>query len=115
MATFVTPGILKQVERRRELERQRQEELKQKAVEQKTALEKVGSFKIAKQVGENEAIFGTVTTQDVADIIKGATEMEVDRRGITIPDIGSLGTYQAEIKLHSDVVSKVNIEVVASE
>lgn len=115
LATFVTPGILKQVERRRELERQRQEELKQKAVEQKAALEAVGSFKIAKQVGENEAIFGTVTTQDVADIIKGATEMEVDRRGITIPDIGSLGTYEAEIKLHSDVISKVNIEVVASE
>ncbi len=115
LATFVTPGILKQVERRRELERQRQEELKQKAVEQKAALEKVGSFKIAKQVGENNAIFGTVTTQDVADIIKGGTEMEVDRRGITIADIGSLGTYEAEIKLHSDVTAKVNVEVVATE
>ncbi len=115
LATFVTPGILKQVERRKELERQRQEELKQKAVEQKTALENVGSFKIAKQVGENNSIFGTVTTQDVADIIQGTTEMEVDRRGITIPDIGSLGTYQAEIKLYSDVTAKVNFEVVASE
>lgn len=115
LATFVTPGILKQVERKRELERQRQEELKQQAVEQKAALEKVGSFKIAKQVGENDAIFGTVTTQDVADVIQGSTEMEVDRRGITIPDIGSLGTYEAEIKLYSDVIAKVNFEVVASE
>ncbi|MEM9924779.1 MAG: 50S ribosomal protein L9 [Cyanobacteria bacterium P01_D01_bin.50] len=115
LATFVTPGILKQVERRRELERQRQEELKQKAIEQKAAFEKIGSFKIAKQVGENEAIFGTVTSQDVADVIQGATEIEVDRRGITIPDIGSLGTYEAEIKLHSDVSAKVNIEVVANE
>ncbi|NJM20805.1 MAG: 50S ribosomal protein L9 [Richelia sp. RM2_1_2] len=115
LATFVTPGILKQVERRRELERQRQEELKQKAIQQKTALENVGSFKIAKQVGENQAIFGTVTSQDVVDIIQGATEMEIDRRGITIPDIGSLGTYQAEIKLHSDVTAKVKIEVVANE
>ncbi len=115
LATFVTPGILKQVERRRELERQRQEELRQKAVEQKAALENVGSFKIAKQVGENQAIFGTVTTQDVADIIQGSTEIELDRRGITIPDISSLGTYQAEIKLHSDISAKVSIEVVANE
>lgn len=115
LATFVTPGILKQVERRRELERQRQEELKQKAIEQKAALENVGSFKIAKQVGENEAIFGTVTTQDVADIIQGSTEIELDRRGITIPDISSLGTYQAEIKLHSDISATVNIEVVGNE
>ena len=115
LATFVTPGILKQVERRRELERQRQEELKQQALEQKAALEKVGSLKIAKQVGENNAIFGTVTSQDVADIIQGSTEMEVDKRGITIPDISSLGTFEAEIKLHSDVSATVNIEVVASE
>ncbi|NWF60266.1 MAG: 50S ribosomal protein L9 [Fischerella sp.] len=114
MATFATPGILKQVERRRELERQRQLELKQQAQEQKAALEKAGSFSIAKQVGEKEAIFGTVTTQDVADAIQQTTGLEVDRRGITIPDISRLGTYEAEIKLHSEVTAKVNIEVVAS-
>ncbi len=114
LATNVTPGILKQVERRRELERQRQLELKQQAQEQKAALEKVGSFQIAKQVGEKEAIFGTVTTQEVADVIQQTTNMEVDRRGITIPDISKLGTYEAEIKLHSEVTAKVSIQVVAS-
>ncbi|WP_017654614.1 50S ribosomal protein L9 [Fortiea contorta] len=114
LATHATPGILKQVERRREQERQRQLELRQQALEQKAALEQVSSLKIAKQVGENEAIFGTVTSQDVADAIKAATSQEVDRRGITIPDINHLGTYKAEIKLHSDVTAEVNIEVVAS-
>jgi large subunit ribosomal protein L9 len=114
LATRATPGILKQVERRREKERQRQLELQQQALEQKAALEKVGSLKIAQRVGENEAIFGTVTTQDVADAIKAATSQEVDRRGITIPDISKLGTYKAEIKLHSDVTAQLDIEVVAS-
>ncbi|MDJ0732732.1 MAG: 50S ribosomal protein L9 [Nostocaceae cyanobacterium] len=114
LAIPATPGILKQVERRREIERQRQLELKQQALEQQAALEKVGSLKIAKQAGEGESIFGTVTTQDVADVIQGSTGMEVDRRGITIPDIGKLGTYEAEIKLHSEVTAKVSIEVVAS-
>ncbi len=114
LAIPATPAILKQVERRREQERQRQLELKQQALEQKTTLEGAGSFKIAKQAGEGEAIFGTVTTQDVADVIHGAINMEVDRRGITIPDISGLGTYEAEIKLHSEVTAKVNIEVVAS-
>ncbi|MFN7659215.1 MAG: 50S ribosomal protein L9, partial [Dolichospermum sp.] len=93
LADRATPGILKQVERKREKERQRQLELKQQATEQKAALEKVGSLKIAKQVGENEAIFGTVTTQDVADAILKAANLEIDRRGITIPDISQLGTY----------------------
>ncbi|MEO0971079.1 MAG: 50S ribosomal L9 C-terminal domain-containing protein, partial [Cyanobacteria bacterium J06639_18] len=41
-------------------------------------------------------------------------QLEVDRRGITIPDIGNIGTYEAEIKLHSEVTAKINIEVVPS-
>jgi large subunit ribosomal protein L9 len=114
LAIPATPGILKQVERRREKERQRQLELKQQALEQKATLEKAGAFKIAKQAGEAQAIFGTVTTQDIADVIHSTIAMEVDKRGITIPDIGSLGTYEAEIKLHSEVIAKVSIEVVAS-
>ena len=80
LATNATPGILKQVERRREQERQRQLELRQQALEQKESLEKVGSLTIAKPLGENEAIFGTITTQDVVDAIKAATGQEVDRR-----------------------------------
>jgi len=114
LADRATPGILKQVERKREKERQRQLELKQQATEQKAALEKVGNLKIAKQVGENEAIFGTVTTQDVADAILKAANLEIDRRGITIPDISQLGTYKAEIKLHSEVTAEINIEVVSN-
>ena len=114
LATNAPPGILKQVERRREQERQRQLELKQQALEQKAALEKVSSFQIAKQVGEADAIFGTVTSSEVADVIQQITGLEVDRRGITLPDIGEIGTYEADIKLYSDVTAKVNIQVVSS-
>lgn len=114
LATQATPGILKQVERRRELERQKQLDLKQQAQEQKATIEKAVSFNIAKQVGEGDAIFGTVTTQEVADVIQQITGLEVDRRGITLPDISRLGTYEAEVKLFTDVTAKVNIEVVAN-
>ncbi len=113
-ATHATPGILKQVERRREQERQRQLELKQQALEQKEALEKIGTLKIAKQVGENDAIFGTVTTQDIAEAIQAIISQEIDRRGITIPDINHLGTYKAEVKLHADVAAQIEFQVVPS-
>lgn len=114
LASHVTPGLLKQVERRREIERQRQLELKQQAEGQKTTLENISAYSIAMQVGENEAIFGKVTNQDIADAVKAATGVEVDRRSIEFPDINHLGTYQASIKLHTDVVAKINIQVVAS-
>lgn len=111
----VTPGLLKQVERRREIERQRLAEEKHKADEIKAILQQSKHFTIAKQVGENEAIFGTVTAQDVADVIQGATGQVLDRRGITVPEINKLGTYKAEIKLHPEVTATVEIEVVPNE
>ncbi len=114
LAVRTNPGILKQVERRRELERQRLAELRQQAIDLKVALETIGTYRIAKQVGENEAIFGTVTNQDVADAIQEATKQEVDRRGITVPDVGKLGTYKVDIKLHPEVSATVQIEVVAA-
>lgn len=111
---IATPGILRQVERRREQERQRLLEEKQQAEARKTALETVGRFIIQKQVGENEAIFGTVTAQEVAEAIQAATNQEVDRRGITLPDIGKLGFYKADIKLHPDVTATVEIQVTSN-
>ena len=114
LAVNTTPGILRQVERRRELERQRLLEEKQQAETRKKALETVGRYTIAKQAGEKEAIFGTVTAQDVADAIQQATNQEIDRRGITLPEIHKLGAYKADIKLHSEVTATVEIEVVPS-
>ncbi|MGE5659025.1 MAG: 50S ribosomal protein L9 [Actinomycetota bacterium] len=114
LAVHTTPGILKQVERRREEERQRQLELKQQAETRKQALEAAGNFIIAKQVGENNAIFGTVTSQDLAELILNTTGQEVDRRGITLPEIRKLGSYKAEIKLHTDVTAEVEVQVIAS-
>ncbi len=113
LAVNTTPGILKQVERRREAERQRLAELKVEAEAQKAALEKATSLIISKQEGENEAIFGTVTNQEVAELIQSATSIEIDRRTISVPDIHKLGTYRVDIKLHPEVSATVEIRVVA--
>jgi len=112
VAVHATVGILKQVERRREKERQRQLELKQQAQELKTALENVGSLTIAKQVGEGDAIFGTVTDREVAALVQQTIGQEIDRRGITLPDISKTGTYNADIKLHPEVTATVEVQVV---
>lgn len=110
-ATFATPAILKQVERRREKERQRLLELKEEATTIKAAIEAIDYYTIHKQIGEGDAIFGTITDPEVAEAIQQATGKEVDRRGISIPDIRKTGIYKAEIKLHPDVTATVNIQV----
>ncbi len=110
-AVRATPGIIKMVEQRKEKERLRLLEIKREAEARKTALATVGRLTIKKQAGEEKAIFGTVTAQDVADTIQEKAGQEVDKRDITIPDIRKLGNYQVEVKLHPEVVAMVEIEV----
>ncbi|XTZ12228.1 MAG: 50S ribosomal protein L9, partial [cyanobacterium endosymbiont of Rhopalodia inflata] len=73
LGVIATSGILRQVEQRKEKERQRLLAEKQAAEAHKTALATIGRFTIRKQVGEGQAIFGTVTTQEVAEAIQAVT------------------------------------------
>ena len=111
MATVATPGIIRQVEQRRAKERQKILAIRKEAESQKTALQTVGRFTIRKQVGEKDAIFGTVTSQEVSDLIKENAGLEIDKRGITLPEISKIGFYQAEIKLHPEVTATIEIQV----
>jgi large subunit ribosomal protein L9 len=111
LGVLATPGILRQVEQRKEKERQRLIAIKAEALARQQALETIGRFVIRKQVGEGDAIFGTVTPQEVADLIQAATTQEVDRRGITLPDISQTGFYKASVKLHPEVTAEIEIQV----
>lgn len=113
LAMPVTPGVLKQVEYRRAKQAERLADLKQEMETQKRDLETVGGFVVRKQVGENEAIFGTVTNGDVAEAILAATKLEVDRRDIIVPEIHMLGSYKVQIKLHPEVEAEVEVQVAA--
>ena len=64
------------------------------------------------QVGEEDKIFGSVTTQMIADALK-EKGCEVDKRKIEIEEaIKALGIYSVGIKLHSNVETKIKVWVV---
>jgi large subunit ribosomal protein L9 len=68
---------------------------------------------IAKKVGENDALYGSVTSQEIADVLK-AQGVEVDRRKIQLHEpIKALGTHSVPIKIHRQVVAQVSVHVVA--
>jgi large subunit ribosomal protein L9 len=106
-----TPGILKQVERRKAKEAERLAQIKKEAEDRKKALETVGRFKIAKPLGEGDAIFGTVTDREMAEIIQASTGQDIDRRGITMPEINKLGIYKVQVKVHAEVTAEVEVHV----
>ena len=110
-----TPGVMKQMERRRAEEVKRLAELKLQAEEQKATLLKVGTLTIAQKAGEEDTLFGSVTAADIAAALQTASGLEIDRRSLTSPEIRKLGTYTAELKLHPEVLLEVTVEVVAED
>lgn len=71
------------------------------------------SLTISKPVGEEDKIFGTVTTQELSAAFTAAG-YELDRKLITIlDDIKRVGVYKGSVKLHPEVTAQFNIWVVA--
>lgn len=108
---FATAGVLRQVEQRRAKDAERLAAILEEAKSRKTALQTINNFVIRKQLGEDQAIFGTVTTQDVVEVIKANAGLDVERQAIELPEIKKIGTYKAQIKLHAEVTAEVSIEV----
>ncbi len=76
-----------------------------------TELEKV-SVTIPVQVGEEDKIFGSVTTQMIADALK-EKDFDIDKRKIEIEEsIKTLGIYNVNIKIHSKVSVSIKVWVV---
>jgi large subunit ribosomal protein L9 len=78
--------------------------------------EKLAAIVITVPVKANEdgKIFGTVTTQQIADALK-AQEIEVDKKVITVEPIKQVGEYEATARLHREVKATIKINVVAEK
>lgn len=77
----------------------------------KSELERV-SCTASVQVGEEDKVFGAVTSQDIADLLseKG---YEIDKRKIILHEpIKALGIYDIPVKLHSNVEATIKLWVV---
>ena len=71
------------------------------------------SVTVTKQVGEDEKIFGSVTTQELEALLQ-AEGLNVSKKDITIlEDIKKVGVYTAQVKLHTEVLAKFKVWVVA--
>jgi large subunit ribosomal protein L9 len=68
---------------------------------------------IARRVGENNTMYGSVTSADIAQALS-AKGFEVEKRKIHLPDaIKSLGEHTVAVKIHRDVNADVKVKVVA--
>ncbi len=70
---------------------------------------------IPQQAGDDGRLFGSVTTQDIADAIRDARGIKVDRRKIHLDEpIRHTGTYMVVVEVVDDVTATVKTMVVAA-
>jgi large subunit ribosomal protein L9 len=71
------------------------------------------SVTVTKQVGEDEKIFGSVTTGELEELLT-AEGLKISRKDITLlEDVKKVGVYSAQVKLTSGVTAKFKVWVVA--
>lgn len=77
----------------------------------KAKLERI-SCSIARKVGEQDKLFGSVTTQDIEKALKGEG-FEIDKKDILLEEpIKALGVYHVPVRVFNDVVASTKVWVV---
>ncbi|MBG6183673.1 large subunit ribosomal protein L9 [Arthrobacter sp. CAN_A6] len=70
--------------------------------------------KLTVKAGDSGRLFGTVKADDVAKAVEAAGLGRIDKRKVELPaHIKSVGSYQANVRLHEDVAAVIDLDVVA--
>jgi large subunit ribosomal protein L9 len=111
LALLVNDNNKRQIDRERKLAEVRDTEEKGAAEAIAARLTQL-EVEIPRRVGENDTLYGSVTSQDVAQALKDKG-FDIDKRKIALPDpIKALGETTVAVKIHRDVTAQVKVKVV---
>lgn len=114
LAVPATDANRKIVEQERQAHLRKEAKVKTEAEDLSKLLTGV-SVTIAQKAGEQDQLFGSVTSKDVADAL-AAKNFTIDRRKIQLDEpIKQLGEFKVPVKLHKDVTAEVTVSVVKEE
>ena len=111
LALAVTEANKRQIDRERKVAeaRETEERAAAEAVAQRLAQLEI---EIGRRVGENETLYGSVTSADIAHAL-AAKGFEIDKKKIQLPDpLKALGETMVPVRIHRDVTAQVKVRVV---
>ena len=111
LALAVTNANKRQIERERKVADVRETEEKQQAeaVAQRLAMTDI---EIARRVGENNTLYGSVTSADIASALE-AKGFQIEKRKITLAEpLKAIGEVTVPVKIHREVTAQLKVKVV---
>ena len=110
-AVEATKGSLHILEQKKREKERREKQLKEEC-EQLAEKIQAASCTISVDVGENDKLFGAVTSEMIAESLTGE-DISIDKKKIILEEpIKTLGVYQIPIKFHQDVEVKIKLWVI---
>lgn len=111
LAISATQENVARIEHEKKVAEARSAKLLREAQELSQKLSSV-KLSIARPVGENDRLYGSVTTRDIEEALK-SQGFSVDRRRIDTEPLKSLGTFQVPIRLATSVTATIEVTVAA--
>jgi large subunit ribosomal protein L9 len=114
LAQAATPASITQARRRQEAAEEARQQAQERAGEDAGTLGRT-VLTIPQQAGDDGRLFGSVTTQDIANAIRDARGIKVDRRKVHLEEpIRHTGTYMVVVEVADGVTATVKTIVVAA-
>ena len=111
LALAVTEANKRQIDREKKVAEVR--ELEEKSAAEAVA-QRLGQLEIeiARRVGENDTLYGSVTSADIAHAL-AAKGFEIDKKKIQLADpLKAIGESSVPVRIHRDVTAQVKVKVV---
>jgi large subunit ribosomal protein L9 len=112
-AVAATSTNLNAVNQQKKSEERKQQQAVDEATLMAAQLSKI-EVSIAVKIGEGGKLFGSVTGKDIAEALKQDHNIDMDKRKIEVKEgIKGLGDYEAVIKVHPEITSKIKVHIIA--
>ena len=115
LAQPATRGAVEAIRQRQEAAERAERNAIEKAEENVNVLNRT-VLTIPQQAGADGRLFGSVTAQDIANAIKEARGLKIDKRNVHLPEpIKNVGTYMVVVEVVDNVPATIKTMVVAKK
>lgn len=115
LAVEATSEALNAIEKSKSAAKHR-EDVKKDEAEQAARSLKGKNVTVKVRAGENGRLYGSITTQEIADALKAQHGVELDKRKIELDEkVTSVGQTTITLKMYAGVATKMNLIIEAAK
>lgn len=113
LAIEATEGNMQDISHKKAVEERRKLKEKEEAIALGNKLSAL-QVEVKTKTGEGGRLFGSVTSKEIAEVLKQQHSLEIDKRKLDLKEpIKALGSYEVSVKIHPEVTAKLQVYVSA--